>query len=118
MLWRELLRTVLNDVAGWGATVVHDAAAARQVFRYVEVEVLILDVNLPGISGIELLQLLRAAPEWREPPVILISADAAQPAIGTALEHGDADMFIAKPFAIEDVVQAVHTAVARRSGSS
>ena len=38
----ELIRTVLNRVSGWGATVVHDAAAASEVFRHVEIEVLVL----------------------------------------------------------------------------
>jgi CheY-like chemotaxis protein len=33
----ELLRELLNDVPGWGATVVHDAAAARAVFRHRQV---------------------------------------------------------------------------------
>ena len=56
----ELIRAVLNDVSGWGATVVHNAAAARAVFQHVRIEVLVLDVNLPGISGLELLELLRA----------------------------------------------------------
>jgi DNA-binding response OmpR family regulator len=55
----ELLREVLNDVPGWGATVVHDAAAARAVFPYVQIDVIVLDLNLPGISGLELLELLR-----------------------------------------------------------
>jgi DNA-binding response OmpR family regulator len=57
----ELIRTVLNDVTGWGATIVHNAAAAREVFRHVQIEVLVVDVNLPGISGIEL---LNAVSRW------------------------------------------------------
>jgi CheY-like chemotaxis protein len=109
----ELLRDLLNDVTGGGAAVVHDAAAAREVFRYVEIEVLILDVNLPGISGLELLELLRADETWREPPVILISADPAQPAIRTALQRSEVATFIAKPFAIEDVGAAVQTAIGK-----
>jgi hypothetical protein len=36
----ELIRTILNNVVGWGATVVHDAAAARAVFHHVQIEVL------------------------------------------------------------------------------
>jgi CheY-like chemotaxis protein len=108
----ELLRTVLNDVSGWGATVVHDAAAGREVFRHVQIEVLVLDVNLPGISGLELLQLLRKDPQWHDPPVILISADASQPEIQTAVERGDAVKFLAKPFEIERLVAAVQTSLA------
>ena len=60
----DLIREVLNDVVGWGATVVHDAAAARAIFQHVKIEVLVLDVNLPGISGIELLGLLRRDRHW------------------------------------------------------
>ena len=60
----ELIRTILNDVAGWGTTVVHDASAAREVLRHVRIEVLVVDVNLQGISGLELLVLLRQDPHW------------------------------------------------------
>src|SRR3954449_13372294 len=74
----ELIRTVLNDVPGWGATVVHDASAARAVFQHVRIEVLVVDVNLPGISGLELLTLLRTDAHWNEPPVILMSANSGQ----------------------------------------
>ena len=103
----ELLRAVLNQTPGWGATVVHDAAAAREVFRHVTVEVLVVDVNLPGISGIELLELLRQDPEWREPPVILMSALAEQPVIDAALERGRAMRFLRKPFDVDELVAAV-----------
>jgi DNA-binding response OmpR family regulator len=106
----ELLREVLNDVPGWGATVVHDAAAARAVFHYVKIDVMVLDLNLPGISGLELLELLRRDTEWRDPPVILISAAPAQPGVHEALEHGAAVRIIAKPFDVDQLVQVVHVA--------
>jgi CheY-like chemotaxis protein len=108
----ELLRALLNDVPGWGATVVHDAAAARAVFRHIQVEVLVLDVNLPGISGLELLQLLRSDPEWRDPPTILVTANPRQPGVPETLEHGHAVRVIAKPFEVDELLQAVRVAAA------
>ena len=84
----ELVRAILNDVPGWGATVVHDAAAAREVFRHVRIEVLVVDVNLPGISGLDLLGLLRDDPSWEAPPVILVSARPEQPDIQEAIRRG------------------------------
>src|SRR6185436_7067602 len=90
----DLIRSVLNDEIGWGATVVHDAAAARAVFQHVRIEVLVLDVNLPGISGIELLGLLRQDPHWDEPPIILMSADPGQPAVADALRQGAVTTFL------------------------
>ncbi len=119
----ELLRTLLNRVPGWGATVVHDAAAAAEVFRHIEVEMLVVDVNLPGISGPELLDHLRKRPEWREPPpVVLMSAQPeqrlVQDALARAEERGESVQFLAKPFDVDDLVDAIARAVEalRRAG--
>jgi len=111
----ELIRTVLNDVSGWGATIVHDAAAAREVFRHVRIEVLIVDVNLPGISGLELLELLRTDPHWNEPPVLLMSAHPDQAGIATAMREGLVTKFVQKPFDVEQLVQEVHASVGTHS---
>ena len=108
----ELIRAVLNDVPGWGATVVHDAAAAREVFRHVQIEVLVLDVNLPGISGLELLPLLRQDPHWHEPPVILLSADSAQAAITDAIRDHLVTKFLRKPFDVDELVHEIQMAIA------
>jgi DNA-binding response OmpR family regulator len=114
----ELIRTVLNDVAGWGATIVHNAAAAREVFRHVQIEVLVVDVNLPGISGLELLKLLRDDPQWNEPPVLLMSGRPEQAGIATALRDGLVTAFLAKPFDVEDLVAEVHKAVDTHLGGT
>jgi DNA-binding response OmpR family regulator len=113
----ELIRTVLNDVTGWGATIVHDASAAREVFRHVRIEVLVVDVNLPGISGIELLDLLRQDAHWDEPPVLLMSARPEQADIAMAMRDGLVTAFLAKPFDVEDLVAEVHKAVAAPSNA-
>jgi DNA-binding response OmpR family regulator len=114
----ELIRTVLNDVPGWGATIVHNASAAREVFRHVNIEVLVVDVNLPGISGLELLELLRRDPHWDEPPVLLLSGHPEQAGIATALRDGLVTAFLAKPFNVEDLVAEVHKAVATQSSGT
>jgi CheY-like chemotaxis protein len=113
----ELIRTILNNVVGWGATVVHDASAARAVFRHVEIEVLVLDVNLPGISGLELLALLRQGPHWHEPPVILMSADPNQGAIADAIRNGLVTAFLGKPFDVDQLVHEIQVAVASFEGT-
>jgi DNA-binding response OmpR family regulator len=113
----ELIRTVLNDVSGWGATIVHDAAAAREVFRHVHIEVLVVDVNLPGISGLELLELLRKDPHWDEPPVLLMSAQPEQVGVAAAVREGLVTKFLRKPFDVDELVREVHEAVAAHFSS-
>jgi len=109
----ELIRTLLNDVPGWGATVVHDAAAARQVFHVVRIEALMIDVNLPGVSGVELIRLLRQDAAWNEPPVLLMSAGPNQPQVRDAMRDGLVTDFLPKPFEVDELVAALATATER-----
>ena len=105
-----LLRAVLNRVPGWGATVTHDAAAAREIIRHVRIEALVLDVNLPGISGPELLQMLDDDPAWTHPPVFLVSSDVGQPGVPEALRSGRAVAALQKPFDIDELVEHIERA--------
>jgi CheY-like chemotaxis protein len=87
------------------------------VFQHVHIEVLVLDVNLPGISGIELLDLLRSDPHWNEPPIILMSANPGQPAVASAMQKASASVFLPKPFDVDVLVHEIRQAVeqSRRS---
>jgi CheY-like chemotaxis protein len=106
----ELMRAVLNRVPGWGTTIVHDAAAAREVIRHVQIEAMVLDVNMPGISGPELLALLRDDPAWTHPPVILVSSDVGQPGVPEALADGRAVAALQKPFDIDELIAEIERA--------
>lgn len=107
----ELLRTLVNEVPGWGAIVVHDGLAAQEVLRHVEVEAVVLDVNLPGISGLELLNRPADNPLWRRRPVILTSANTTQPGIQEALANGKISHFLPKPFDVDEVVEIIAESV-------
>jgi DNA-binding response OmpR family regulator len=106
----ELIRIVINDEVGWGATVVHSADAARLVFRHVRSQVLLIDVNLPGTSGLDLLILLRQDPLWHEPPIILMSANEGQPGIREVLRNGQVIAFLRKPFDADQLVAEIRAA--------
>jgi CheY-like chemotaxis protein len=109
----DLLQSLLNDVDGWGATVAHDAAAARSTFQQVRIDVLILDVELPGISGLELLKLLRQEEGWQDQPVIVVSANARRPDVREAIRKGWVTEALMKPFDIDQLVNVIKEATAR-----
>jgi CheY-like chemotaxis protein len=109
----DLLLHVLNDVDGWGATAVHDAAAARATFQQVQIDVLVLDVELPGISGLELLELLRQEDGWHDQPVIVVSAQAREPGVREAIKAGRVTEALMKPFDIDRLISAIEAASAR-----
>jgi CheY-like chemotaxis protein len=106
----ELLLHLLNDVDGWGATVAHDAASARSTFQQVQIDVLVLDVGLPGISGLELLKLLRQEDSWRDQPVIVVSAQARQSEVREAIRAGWVTEALMKPFDIDRLISMIQEA--------
>jgi two-component system, chemotaxis family, chemotaxis protein CheY len=58
---------------------------------------LILDINMPNIHGLELISMLRRSDRYRTTPVLVISSEASERDKQRALELG-ADAFLAKPF--------------------
>ncbi len=76
---------------------------------------ILLDLMLPGMSGIELCRRLRKEPVTEELPIIMLTAKASETDKIEGLDLG-ADDYITKPFSIKEVVARVR-AVLRRSGN-
>ena len=74
----------------------HDLKGAREQLRLCAVDLVILDINLPDGSGLDLLCELRRASGV---PVILLTANDTEMDVVTGLEHG-ADDYIVKPFSL------------------
>ncbi len=109
----DLLLHLLNDVEGWGATVAPNAAAARSTFQHVRIDVLLIDIELPGISGLELLDQLRQEAAWHDQPVIVVSALARQREVREAIKQGHIVEALTKPFDIDQLIRVVTEAIAR-----
>jgi PAS domain S-box-containing protein len=73
-------------------------------------EVILMDINLPGISGIEALQILRSDPATAHIPVIAISANAMPLDIERGLKAGFF-RYITKPIKVSEFMEALHLAL-------
>lgn len=73
-----------------------DAASALRIAEQSEPDLFLLDLNLPDMSGFDLLAKIRATAWGSNKPVIAISADHMQPTRDRALESGVAE-FVPKP---------------------
>ncbi len=99
------------EAAGHTVRRAHDARAAWEVLTREAVDLVLLDVMLPGTSGVELCRRIR---EHSSTPVILLTALGASPERVEGLEAG-ADDYMTKPFSPRELVLRV-AAVLRRTG--
>jgi CheY-like chemotaxis protein len=91
---RELMRLALGDYAFAEAADVGEAIELVQQFRP---DLLLLDVMMPGGSGLDVLAKLRLDPELAETPVLIVSAFTGD-ADRRAAQNAGANRFLAKPF--------------------
>ena len=91
-----------------------DAESALVLLDETVPDLLLLEWNLPGQSGIALIRRLRAQPRTRDLPIIMVSTrDAEQDKI-LALESG-ADDYITKPFSPREMIARIHALLRRRA---
>ncbi|MDX5401780.1 MAG: response regulator [Rhodobacterales bacterium] len=86
----------------------HDAVA---VVRARAPDLVILDVMLPGRSGYDILTDLRAQPETRDLPILMLTA-RGQARDREMAERAGASRFMTKPFSNADVIEALNALVA------
>src|SRR5262249_20556253 len=106
---REPLARYLRE-HGYRATTAPDSAAARKVLKGAAIDLIVLDIMMPGEDGLSLCRSIR---ETSQIPVILLTARGEEVDRIIGLEMG-ADDYIAKPFSPRELIARV-TAVLRRT---
>ena len=80
--------------------------AALEILRMRPVDVLVLDMGLPGMSGVDVVRALRLRPETATLPVLLMTGSGTSASVIEGLEGG-ADDFLAKPVRLDELVARV-----------
>ncbi len=101
----KLLTNILTD-AGYRVRPARDGELALRSVQAKIPALILLDIRMPGISGLEVCRRLKAAPETSEVPVIFISALKETGDKVTGFEAGGVD-YVAKPFSSEEVLARV-----------
>lgn len=96
--------------AGYAVDILSDGVEGKQVLEYEPYDLLVLDLGLPNLDGIDLLQSLRK--EQSKIPVLIISARDKLDQKILGFESG-ADDYLCKPFALEEVVVRVNALLRR-----
>jgi two-component system chemotaxis response regulator CheY len=105
---RTYVRAALEGAPGLDVEV-HEAVSGFEALRLLprqSFDLLILDINMPNIHGLELIAMLRRSEHYKATPVLVISTEASERDKQRALELG-ADGFLAKPFEAEALLAEV-----------
>ena len=85
-----------------------DGAQALRMLESIQVDLILLDVMMPGMTGFEVCQRIRATPELAEVPIILLTALDDHPSLMRGIESG-ADDFLSKPVDRYELAARVRT---------
>ena len=109
----QILRALRASLVARGHEVLTapNGETALDTLATTEVDLVVLDLGLPGIDGLEVIRRLRS---WSQVPVIVLSVREAQADKIAALDAG-ADDFVTKPFAMDELLARTR-AVLRRIG--
>ena len=112
---REIVRLHLS-LAGLETEEIADGRAALNRERKERIDLVVLDVMLPGVDGVTLCRALRSGGPNQRAGVLMLTARDTEPDKVIGLESG-ADDYLTKPFGVRELMARV-TAVLRRSSGS
>ena len=84
-------------------------SAAQTFISGKKPDLIILDVNMPEVSGLDMVEFLRRRPESKDLPIVMLSSEATDIIVDKALELG-ADSYVMKPVSLEELEKAMATA--------
>jgi two-component system KDP operon response regulator KdpE len=110
---RASLRTILS---GLGFVIVEAARGeeALSLTRTAQFDVVLLDINMPGMSGIEVCRMLRR--NFARLPIIMLTVQGSEDRKVEALDAG-ADDYITKPFQLRELIARLRAAIRRNKSA-
>lgn len=108
----ELLKYNLEN-NGYDVVQASSGEVAISLLENAFVDIILLDIMLPGMDGLEVLKIIRSNPRWSKIPVIMLTAKTEEIDKVVGLEVG-ADDYISKPFGVHELIARIK-AVLRRT---
>lgn len=110
------IHTVLGKLLtneGYQITSVYSAEEALQSINKAKPDLIILDVMMPKVSGIDVCNQLKGDPKTKDILILILSARDAQADRIEGLTHG-ADDYVSKPFHLRSLVRKIQHMLAKR----
>ena len=76
-------------------------------------DLIVLDMNMPGVTGLDVLEFIRSRDRWDHIPIIILSVESEDEMVERAVNMG-ADGYVFKPMTMDELEEAIHLAVKKR----
>ncbi len=107
---RMTMKQLLED-AGYRIETAHNGNAALEVLRRAQVDLVITDLEMPELNGLELARRMRAYPAWLTIPLIMITSRSAEKHRVAAMEAG-VQLYLTKPYRDSDLLAQIRSMLA------
>jgi CheY-like chemotaxis protein len=114
----EVSARILNDYLeadGFRVLVAHDGADAIQKTREFHPNLILMDIQMPGMDGFEAIRRIRADEAFKDIPILAVTALAMPGDRERSLEVG-ANGYISKPVVLRHLLETIHSNVAIKTG--
>lgn len=111
---RRLLETILRS-SGYEVTLAPDAEEGMRVLESATVDLVLLDLFLPGADGIQFLRARAEMEPDRQPPVIVVSATEDMDTLRPQLRELGAKLALRKPFDVHELLDGVSQYATKRT---
>jgi CheY-like chemotaxis protein len=106
----KLIEQIIARSPDIGLLTARDALEGVKLARANQPDVILMDINLPGISGVEALKILREDPATAHIPVVALSANAMRGDIEKALQAGFF-RYLTKPIKVREFMETLEVAL-------
>ena len=111
----DLLEEMLS-LDGYQVIKIHSSTGGLSVVQAEEPDVVLLDIMMPDVSGLEVLRFMRREPGLQKTPVVIVSARTSSSDIRTGLDAG-ATAYLTKPVDMDVLRETVARVIREAEGS-
>jgi len=101
---RKILTRVLRQT-GMAIQTIHEAGDGQEALALMaqhRIDLVLSDINMPKMDGLQLLASLKASPQWRNIPVVMITTEGGETKVAEAVRLGAAG-YVRKPFTADQI---------------
>ena len=113
---RRIIKNLLHDLGYANVIEADDGTTALPLLKEGNVDFLITDWNMPGMSGLELLKQVRADARLAKMPVLMLTAEAKREQIVEAVQAGVSG-YVIKPFTAATLKEKIDKILAARAAA-